>query len=101
MRPRKAEVEAMIALLDAEYADVEALAKDALVRAWELAEARKRYGVVIDQPGVGVTLHGPFDTTTQADRFLKAFPFAGPAKPRVMVTGISTDLEDTHVWESE
>lgn len=79
----------MVALLDAEWADVEALAKEALVTAWELAEKRKRYGIVLDQPGVGVTLHGPFDSESQASRFLKGFPFAGPGRARVLVAALS------------
>lgn len=85
----------MVALLDAPADDVEQLAKDALTLAWDLVEQRDRYGLIIDQPGVGVTLHGPFTTSSEARRFLDRFPFAGPHRPRVLVTQISTRVDTT------
>jgi hypothetical protein len=95
VRPRKAEVEAMVRLLDNPADDVETLAKEVLGLAWALADARDRVGVVIDQPGVAVTLHGPFDSVTQAHRFLDVFPFAGPARPRVKVSRLSAKVDTT------
>lgn len=86
MRARKVEVEAMTALLEAEHEDVELLAKQALALAWSLADQRTRIGLVIDQPGVGVTLHGPFDSDSQVKRYVRDFPFAGPAVPRVLIS---------------
>lgn len=85
----------MVALLDAPADDVDQLAKDALALAWDLADQRDRYGLVIDQPGVAVTLHGPFTTSSEARRFLDGFPFAGPHRPRVLVTRISNHVDTT------
>ena len=95
MKPRKAELESMVALLDTPSDDVESLARDVLTLAWSLAGARSRVGMVIDQPGVGVTLHGPFDSHAQASRFLRGFPFAGPHRPRVLVQTMTTDSDTT------
>lgn len=85
----------MVALLDAPASDIDQLARDALALAWSAASRRERYGLVIDQPGVGVTLHGPFNTTTEARRFLDRFPFAGPARPRVLVQRMTIDDDST------
>lgn len=85
----------MVALLDTPSDDVESLARDALTLAWSLAQARPRVGMVIDQPGVGVTLHGPFDSQAQASKFLRGFPFAGPHRPRVLVQTMTTDSDTT------
>lgn len=95
MRPRKAEVEAMVALLDAEHADIEQLAKQALALAWDLAAERKRYGLIIDQPGVGVTIHGPFESDSQVSKFIASFPFAGPERPRMLVSAMNGKDDDT------
>ncbi len=92
MRPRKAELEAVVALLDEPADDVESLARAVLMLAWDMLQARDRVGVVLDQPGVAVTLHGPFESRTQADRFLKAFTYAGPARPRVLVAPMTGSL---------
>lgn len=85
----------MVALLDAPADDIDQLAKDALALAWDAAARRDQYGVVIDQPGVGVSLHGPFTSPSQARRFLDRFPFAGPARPRVLVQRMTTDGDTT------
>lgn len=85
----------MVALLDAPAGDVETLARDVLAAAWSMLGERTRYGLVLDQPGVGVTLHGPFDTRAQADKWLRGFPLAGPGRPRVLVAEISTTHGDT------
>lgn len=85
----------MVALLDAPAEDIDQLAKDALALAWDAAAKRDRFGVVIDQPGVAVTLHGPFNTVTEARRFVDRFPFAGPARPRVLVQRMTTDGDTT------
>lgn len=93
-RPRKAEVEAMVDLLDRDWEDITDTAKAVLALAWELADARDHFGMVLDQPGVAVTLHGPFDSRSQADKFLRTFPLAGPARPRVLVAQM-TNVSDT------
>ena len=95
MRPRKGEVEAMVALLDAPASDIDQLAKDALALAWDAAADRDQYGVVVDQPGVGVSLHGPFASTSEARRFLDRFPFAGPHRPRVLVQRMTVNVDTT------
>lgn len=83
----------MVDLLDREWSDLDDMARAVLTLAWQLADARTHVGVVIDQPGVAVTLHGPFDSRSQADKFLKGFPFAGPARPRVMVAAMTGDSD--------
>lgn len=95
MRPRKVEVEAMVALLEAEHDDIEVLAKQALGLAWSLADQRTRLGLIIDQPGVGVTMHGPFDSVPQVHRYIRSFPFAGPATPRLKVSKLMGPDSDT------
>lgn len=85
----------MVALLDSPAEDIEQLAKDALVLAWDAAMVRDRYGLIIDQPGVGVSLHGPFDSSSAARRFLDRFPFAGPARPRVLLQRMTVDVDTT------
>lgn len=85
----------MVDLLDRDWEDITDTAKAVLALAWELADARDHIGVVIDQPGVAVTLHGPFDSKSEANRFLNGFPFAGPARPRVMVAGMGHDTNTT------
>lgn len=85
MRPRKHEVDAIVGLLDEPADDVESLAKAVLTLAWDLLQARDRVGVVLDQPGVAVTLHGPFESRVQANRFLQGFTAAGPERARVLV----------------
>lgn len=85
----------MVALLDAPADDIGQLAKDALALAWDAAAKREQYGLVIDQPGVGVSLHGPFASPSQAHKFLDRFPFAGPARPRVLVQRMTTDGDTT------
>lgn len=95
MRPRKNEVEAMVALLDREADDIDVVAKQALTLAWDLAAQRKRFGVVIYQPGVSVTCHGPFETVNQADRFLTTFVGAGPDPARVLVVPMNGADDDT------
>lgn len=85
----------MAALLDAPADDVDQLAKDALSLAWDAAMVRDWYGLVIDQPGVGVSLHGPFESSSAARRFLDRFPFAGPARPRVLLQRMTTNSDTT------
>lgn len=85
----------MVALLDAAHGDVAELARQVLVTAWGMAAQRQRFGLVLDQPGVGVTLHGPFDTRHQAETWLRKFPLAGPHRPRVLIAEISTTNGDT------
>lgn len=85
----------MVDLLDREWSDLDDMARAVLVLAWELADARTHVGVVIDQPGVAVTLHGPFDSQSEAGRYVRTFPFAGPARPRVMVATMTADTDTT------
>ena len=76
MRPRKAEKEAMISLLERDHEDVESLATDALNLAWSHLIERQWWSVMINQPGVAVTAHGPFESVSQCEKFIKAFPAA-------------------------
>lgn len=85
----------MVALLDSPADDIDQLAKDALALAWDAASRRDQYGLVIDQPGVGVSLHGPFESSTAARRFLERFPFAGPARPRVLLQRMTVNGDTT------
>lgn len=90
----------MVRLLDADVPiSLDDMARDVLELAWMLAEGRPKMGIIIDQPGVGVTLHGPFETPAQAQKYLTRFPFAGPARPRVLVTRMIRD--DANSTEEE
>ena len=82
MRPRKAEVDAVVALLEAEHEDVGILAKEVLSLAWDKLIDREWWCVILNQPGVAVTAHGPFESKTVAERYLKKYP-AAVAEPRV------------------
>lgn len=76
MRPRKAEREAMVKLLETEHDDIELLASEALNLAWDHLIDRQWWSVIINQPGVAVTAHGPFESVSQCERFIKVFPAA-------------------------
>ena len=58
----------MIELLDQPADDIEALAKQALALAWDLADQRDRYCLVMDQPAVGVVTYGPANTRNELMR---------------------------------
>ena len=100
MRPRNTELAAMIKLLDREHDSVDDLAREALMLAWSLSEGRDWFGVVIDQPGIGVTLHGPFESKNAAGKFLERFPFA-MGRPRVLVARQTTRVGDTLEWSDD
>lgn len=76
MRPRKAEVDAVVALLEAEHEDVGILAKEVLSLAWDKLIDREWWCVILNQPGVAVTAHGPFESKTVLERYLKKYPAA-------------------------
>lgn len=76
MRPRKAEKEAMSSLLERDHEDVESLASEALSLAWSHLIDRDWWCCIINQPGVAVTAHGPFESVSQAEKYLKNFPAA-------------------------
>ena len=76
MRPRKAEVDAVVALLEAEHEDVGILAKEVLSLAWDKLIGREWWCVILNQPGVAVTAHGPFESKTVLERYLKKYPAA-------------------------
>lgn len=91
MRVRKAEREAMTALLEADHEDVESLASEALMVAWEKLIDRDWWCVIISQPGVAVTAHGPFESIANCEKYLKAFPAAvANAKPFIFRMQSST-----------
>lgn len=79
MRPRAAEVKAMTALLDAEHHDVEQLAREALALAWELLRQREQWCLVLEQPSVGLTVHGPGSSAAEVTKAIgKTIIAAGP-----------------------
>lgn len=82
MRPRKAEIDAMVALLEAEHEDVGVMAKDVLSLAWDKLIDRDWWCVILNQPGVATTAHGPFESKAVVERYLKKYP-AAVAEPRV------------------
>lgn len=87
MRPKVAEIRSMVALLDVEHENVDDLAREVLVKAWDLFAERDRWVCVLDQPGIGVTVHGFRDTKNQMMREIgKGVVLAGPERPRVLVT---------------
>jgi tRNA (Thr-GGU) A37 N-methylase len=71
MRPRIAEVKQIVALLDAEHDSVEDLAREVLVKAWQLADERDKWCVVVNDPGVGVYVEGVFASKSEVDRAVK------------------------------
>ena len=94
-------MEAMVKLLDADVPiSLEDMARDVFELAWMIHDARPKMGIIIDQPGVGVTLHGPFETPAQAQKYLTRFPFAGPGRPRVLITRMQRGDGDSTEEES-
>lgn len=70
MRPRKAEREAVVRLLDREHDDVDSLAGDVLQLAWSHLLQREWFAVVFHQPRVWTTVHGPFESRNVAEKFI-------------------------------
>jgi len=68
MRPRKNEVQRVVALLEKEHADVEELAFQVLNVAWELLQQRETWSVIVDNPGAGTVAWGPYESESQARR---------------------------------
>lgn len=69
----------MIALLDQQHDDIDSLATAALLEAWHHLLNRQWYCVIFQQPGVGTTLHGPFESEAIASKFMKThLVSAGP-----------------------
>lgn len=96
MRPRKAEREAMADLLSEDHLDVETLAADALSLAWDSMMRRDWWTVAFHQPGVGTTLHGPFESQAQASKYVKkdlvaSGPEPGQARVIRLLNGHSTE----------
>lgn len=71
MRPRIAEVRQITAILDAPSDDVEDLAREVLAKAWQLADEREKWCVVVHDPGVGVYVEGLFASKIEVDRAIK------------------------------
>lgn len=71
MKPRIAEVRAVVKLLDAEHEDVEDLARDVLTLAWHLAADREQWCLVADHPGAGWFVHGPYGSRSEIERAVK------------------------------
>jgi hypothetical protein len=69
-------VDAVVALLEAEHEDVGILAKEVLSLAWDKLIDREWWCVILNQPGVAVTAHGPFESKTVLERYLKKYPAA-------------------------
>ena len=67
-RIRPTEHKAIVALLDAPADSVEDLATDVLLKIDELREARPDWFIVKVDPGVAVTLHGPYITRNAAKK---------------------------------
>ena len=67
-RIRPTEHKAIVALLDAPAASVEDLATDVILKIDELREARADWYIVKVDPGVAVTLHGPYLTRNAAKK---------------------------------
>ena len=94
-------MEMMVKLLDADVPiALDDMARDVFELAWLIHDARPKMGIIIDQPGVGVTLHGPFETPAQAQKYLGSFPFAGPGRPRILITRMQRGNDDSTVEES-
>ena len=71
----------MVALLEAEHEDVGVMAKEVLSLAWDKLIDREWWCVILVQPGVAVTAHGPFESKAVVERYLKKYP-AAVADPR-------------------
>lgn len=68
MRPRKNDVQRMVALLEAEHEDVEELAYRVLEDAWDLLQQREVWCCVVDDDGAGTVVWGPYESETQVRR---------------------------------
>lgn len=81
MRVRGTERAQIIALLDAEWDDAEALANAVVAKAWDLLVARGVWCVVMDAPGVGVAAFGPYASRNEATKAVGTSIVApGPGK---------------------
>lgn len=65
MRPRKNDVQRMVALLEAEHEDVEELAYRVLEDAWDLLQQREVWCCIVDDDGAGTVVWGPYESETQ------------------------------------
>lgn len=68
MRPRKNDVQRMVALLEAEHEDVEELAYRVLEDAWDLLQQREVWCCIVDDDGAGTVVWGPYESETQVRR---------------------------------
>lgn len=88
MKPRIAEVRQIVQLLDAEHENVEDLAREVLVAAWNIAAERETWCLVADHPGAGMFVHGPLGSRSEVERAVKRGDIVsagtGPAKGRVV-----------------
>lgn len=76
----------MTALLEQDHDDVDALAGDALMLAWESMMNRDWWTVAFHQPGVSTTLHGPFESQAQASKYVRTgLVAAGPEPGQVKI----------------
>lgn len=98
MLVRKAEREAMVALLESDHEDVEALAGEALKLAWSHLMQRQWWCGVLYQPRVGTKLHGPFESQSMAFRFAHTLAAADQdavyAVHRLYDSSVTLTLED-------
>lgn len=86
----------MVLLLERDHEDVESLANEALSLAWSHLIDRQWWCCIINQPGVAVTAHGPFESVAQTEKYLKNFPAAvTDARPYIFrMDGVSTEGSD-------
>jgi len=86
MRPRVAEIRAVTALLDQEWADVEDLASAVLEKAIDLVSSRESWVVIASDNRLGTFAYGPYETRTKATRAIgKEIVAPGPEPMRAMI----------------
>ena len=89
MRPRAAEIRAIVAMLDREWDNVDELASTILNEAFGMAAKRDKWCVIMHDPRLGVFTFGPFDTENQARKAIgKSIVSPGPEPAKATVRRI-------------
>jgi hypothetical protein len=88
MKPRISEVRQIVELLDAEHDNVDDLAREVLLKAWQLAGERESWCLVADHPGAGMFVHGPLGSKSEVERAVKRGDIVsagtGPASGKIV-----------------
>ena len=99
VRPRVTELREMSTILDPDGVgdpdENKLLAHELLVKAWQLFDLRDRFVLVLDQPGVGVVVHGPFGTVNELKKAASStIVAAGPERAKAAVFRLLGDTTE-------